>query len=275
MFCNFCGKRIDPEKRVCPFCGQPQEPRTGGNGFWDILTPEANAEKNEPARPPQPPAPPVRSQPNPNSHKRKIGPERIIFSGIVLALLAGSIVLYAVSFSGMKKRLRQVDAALKEIDQHIAEMESEIASFDFPDGEDIAAAPTEAAAEPRETPSTAETNPAETEEAPAAASETPDDTTGSERPKARITAQLGLTGEKEFTIAYEADRAVWKYWADPEWKEIDPDDARFEIDDNTPGLSKLRIIAEDKDLYTKYMCTVIGADGGEEQSDAVPLIEKP
>lgn len=38
MFCKFCGKQIDPATRVCPKCGERQEDRCGGNGFWDILT---------------------------------------------------------------------------------------------------------------------------------------------------------------------------------------------------------------------------------------------
>lgn len=37
MFCKFCGKQVAPSSRVCPYCGEPQEARTGGNGFWDIL----------------------------------------------------------------------------------------------------------------------------------------------------------------------------------------------------------------------------------------------
>ncbi len=37
MFCKFCGKQVAPSDRVCPYCGEPQEARTGGNGFWDIL----------------------------------------------------------------------------------------------------------------------------------------------------------------------------------------------------------------------------------------------
>lgn len=37
MFCKFCGKQVAPSDRVCPYCGETQEARTGGNGFWDIL----------------------------------------------------------------------------------------------------------------------------------------------------------------------------------------------------------------------------------------------
>ena len=37
MFCKFCGKRVDPSAHVCPYCGEPQEARSGGNGFWDIF----------------------------------------------------------------------------------------------------------------------------------------------------------------------------------------------------------------------------------------------
>lgn len=37
MFCKFCGRKIDPTTRLCPQCGERQEDRRGGNGFWDIL----------------------------------------------------------------------------------------------------------------------------------------------------------------------------------------------------------------------------------------------
>lgn len=37
MFCKFCGRKIDPTARLCPHCGERQEDRRGGNGFWDIL----------------------------------------------------------------------------------------------------------------------------------------------------------------------------------------------------------------------------------------------
>lgn len=45
MFCEFCGKKIDPRKRACPYCGQQQTVRSGGNGFWDILSPQVATEK--------------------------------------------------------------------------------------------------------------------------------------------------------------------------------------------------------------------------------------
>lgn len=38
MFCKFCGRQIDPDLRECPYCSERQEARSGGNGFWDILT---------------------------------------------------------------------------------------------------------------------------------------------------------------------------------------------------------------------------------------------
>lgn len=52
MFCKFCGKRIDPAKNVCPYCSAPQELRSGGSGYWDILDDDHTA-----------PLPPTRSVP--------------------------------------------------------------------------------------------------------------------------------------------------------------------------------------------------------------------
>ena len=43
MFCKFCGKQIDPSAHECPYCGELQEARSGGNGFWDILSPQQSA----------------------------------------------------------------------------------------------------------------------------------------------------------------------------------------------------------------------------------------
>lgn len=59
MFCKFCGKRIDPTKDVCPYCSAPQETRSGGSGYWDILDdPAAPASPARPTSAPQPVAPP-------------------------------------------------------------------------------------------------------------------------------------------------------------------------------------------------------------------------
>lgn len=43
MFCKFCGKQIAPSVHECPYCGELQEARSGGNGFWDILSPQRSA----------------------------------------------------------------------------------------------------------------------------------------------------------------------------------------------------------------------------------------
>lgn len=64
MFCKFCGKRIDPSQSVCPYCSTPQEPRSGGNGFWDIL--------DSPARPDVPPVAPPPPAPTDNRLRNAI-----------------------------------------------------------------------------------------------------------------------------------------------------------------------------------------------------------
>lgn len=53
MFCKFCGKQISPAVHECPYCGQLQEPRSGGNGFWDILG-NGNVPGSDSVRPMQP-----------------------------------------------------------------------------------------------------------------------------------------------------------------------------------------------------------------------------
>lgn len=63
MFCKFCGKRIDPTKNVCPYCSAPQETRSGGSGYWDILDdPSVSVSPARPAPAAQPVAPPSDSR---------------------------------------------------------------------------------------------------------------------------------------------------------------------------------------------------------------------
>lgn len=61
MFCKFCGKRIDPTKNVCPYCSAPQETRSGGSGYWDILD-DPSVSPARPAPAAQPVAPPSDSR---------------------------------------------------------------------------------------------------------------------------------------------------------------------------------------------------------------------
>lgn len=111
MFCNFCGKKIAPEDRVCPYCGQAQESRSGGNGFWDILTnpsaaddadPEPVRTVREPVRPMREPAPPMPTPPVPSDRRRrKTGRGILILSIITVVLLLASIALDVLFFPGL------------------------------------------------------------------------------------------------------------------------------------------------------------------------------
>ena len=129
MFCNFCGKKIAPEDRVCPYCGQAQESRSGGNGFWDILTnpsaaddadPEPVRTVREPVRPMREPAPPMPTPPVPSDRRRrKTGRGILILSIITVVLLLASIaldVLLFLNIVGINTKLETISEALTEVD---------------------------------------------------------------------------------------------------------------------------------------------------------------
>ena len=121
MFCNFCGKNIAPEKRVCPYCGQTQNPRRGGNGFWDIFTPQ-----------PEPTVPgeetvPFQAVPKQtefaaeNDRRRRRGRINRIIRIFALALLI-LIVLEVVAFSKLHSQKKMIESLERRIETLETEM---------------------------------------------------------------------------------------------------------------------------------------------------------
>jgi len=112
MFCNFCGKNIAPEKRVCPYCGQTQDPRRGGNGFWDIFTlqPEA-AEPGEEIQ-----AVPKQTEFTTENDRRKrrgwINRIIRIFALVLLILIA----LEVVAFSKLHSQKKMIESLERRIE---------------------------------------------------------------------------------------------------------------------------------------------------------------
>ena len=135
MYCNHCGKNLEPGTVCCPYCGQKAESLSGGTGFWD-LTDEPRSQ--QPAAPQQPmapqqaaqPAPPVRpaasrpeapEQKQPNGTQPQAGNNLIAVVAAVLA--AGALILGAVNLVQVKKLQRNVGAleAARQTEQSAGE----------------------------------------------------------------------------------------------------------------------------------------------------------
>lgn len=99
MFCKFCGKQVAPSDRVCPYCGEPQEARTGGNGFWDILGKEPV--QAVPQTVVKQVAPSVRGDFDGKETKKKGVGSRVlllvVLLGIVCAVILGVVELFTLS----------------------------------------------------------------------------------------------------------------------------------------------------------------------------------
>ena len=135
MYCNHCGKNLEPGTVCCPYCGQKAESLSGGTGFWD-LTDETRSQ--QPAAPQQPmapqqaaqPAPPVRpaasrpeapEQKQPNGTQPQAGNNLIAVVAAVLA--AGALILGAVHLVQVKKLQKNVGAleAARQTEQSAGE----------------------------------------------------------------------------------------------------------------------------------------------------------
>lgn len=138
MYCNHCGKNLEPGTVCCPYCGQKAESLSGGTGFWD-LTDEPRSQ--QPAAPQQPlapqqaaqPAPPVRpaasrpeapEQKQPNGTQLQAGNNLIAVVAVVAAVLAaGALILGAVNLVQVKKLQKNVGAleAARQTEQSAGE----------------------------------------------------------------------------------------------------------------------------------------------------------
>lgn len=127
MYCNHCGKNLEPGTVCCPYCGQKAESLSGGTGFWDLTdeprsqAPQQPAAPQQQAAPQQPtapqPAPPVQpaarrpeapEQKQPNGKQPQGGNNPIAIVAAVLA--AGALILGAVNLVQVKKLQKNVGA---------------------------------------------------------------------------------------------------------------------------------------------------------------------
>lgn len=276
MFCNFCGKKIAPEDRVCPYCGQAQESRSGGNGFWDILAnpsaaddadPEPMRTVREPVRPMREPAPPMPAPPVPSDRRRKRTSRGIlILSIITVVLLLGSIALDVLLFFNIKAKSSDIDEKIGALNTQLAQMNEALG--DMNQSIDAFSKWVIPPSDSSESTDASETTPP-TEE-PQVTDPEADTTQPSETPvnpqaeTADITEQPvsieGGTEKKTFEISYTGDgcTAVWFYLDKTlkgTWVEIKSSDSRFSVVPKD-GYSTLTITSADASVYTKYKCEI-------------------
>lgn len=123
MYCNHCGKNLEPGTVCCPYCGQKAESLSGGTGFWDLTDeprseaagqPKAHQQAAQPMPPVQPAAhrpeapvhAPAPEQKQPAGKQRQNGNSPIAVIAAVLA--AGALILGAVNLVQVKKLQKNV-----------------------------------------------------------------------------------------------------------------------------------------------------------------------
>lgn len=251
MFCTFCGKKMDPSKRVCPSCGQPQEPRSGGNGFWDILEDQPKETAATPV--PQSAAAPRKTTPPAaaaKGRKKKGSLPRRILSVVTAALLLILMGLEAFAFSErlrLDRKLEELGTEIIRANQRLDTLEQQLAGL-ISNQEESA---------PQETYA-----PIATE-----ASNAGGDTF-------KVPPQWDAQGCQFYTeYAVWVKDVSWEYMdGQGIWQPISSQDSRFR-QTNEAGCSTLKILEEDKELFTQYRCVLLLEDGDEFRSEPVRLLK--
>lgn len=129
MYCNHCGKNLEPGTVCCPYCGQKAESLSGGTGFWDLTDEPRSQTPQQQAAQPAPPAPPVRpaasrpeapEQKQPNGTQPQAGNNLLAVVAAVLA--AGALILGAVNLVQVKKLQKNVrELAARQTEQSAGE----------------------------------------------------------------------------------------------------------------------------------------------------------
>ncbi len=123
MFCRFCGKQVDPSSRVCPYCGETQEARTGGNGFWDILGKEPmQAVPQTVAKPIETPAYEDSDRKEPK--KKGVG-SRALLPTVILGIVC-TVILGVVELSTLGTLKKEMTAALRKNETAIQALEEKM-----------------------------------------------------------------------------------------------------------------------------------------------------
>lgn len=123
MFCKFCGKQVAPSDRVCPYCGEPQEARTGGNGFWDILGREPV--QAVPQTVVKQVAPSIRGDFDGKETKKKGVGSRVLLL-VVLLGIACTVILGVVELSTLGTLKKEMTAAVRKNETAIQALEEKM-----------------------------------------------------------------------------------------------------------------------------------------------------
>lgn len=123
MFCKFCGKQVAPSDRVCPYCGEPQEARTGGNGFWDILGKEPVQAVSQAVV--KQVAPSVRGDFDGKETKKKGVGSRVLLL-VVLLGIACAVILGVVELSTLGTLKKEMTAAVLKNETAIQALEEKM-----------------------------------------------------------------------------------------------------------------------------------------------------
>ena len=133
MYCNHCGKNLEPGTVCCPYCGQKAESLSGGTGFWDLTdeprsqTPQQQAAQPAPPAPPAPPVRPAASRPEAPEQKQPNGTQpqagNNLLAVVAAVLAAGALILGAVNLVQVKKLQKNVRelAAARQTEQSAGE----------------------------------------------------------------------------------------------------------------------------------------------------------
>lgn len=123
MFCKFCGKQVAPSDRVCPYCGEPQEARTGGNGFWDILGKEPV--QAVPQTVVKQVAPSIRGDFDGKETKKK-GVGSWVLLLVVILGIACAVILGVVELSTLGTLKKEMTAAVRKNETAIQALEEKM-----------------------------------------------------------------------------------------------------------------------------------------------------
>lgn len=123
MICKFCGKQVAPSDRVCPYCGEPQEARTGGNGFWDILGREPV--QAVPQTVVKQVAPSVRGDFDGKETKKK-GVGSWVLLLVVILGIACTVILGVVELSTLGTLKKEMTAAVRKNETAIQALEEKM-----------------------------------------------------------------------------------------------------------------------------------------------------
>lgn len=283
MFCGFCGKKIDPEESVCPYCGQPQESRNGGNGFWDLLSPQAEPaeDSRETVRPPlegfaEQPSPRKQAK---DGRKKNSKANRGVRT-IILILLVVSVALEILAFcrvNGQRTMLDNLQRSMESQQKLLEEIEREN-RYPTQDTQVFATMPSETDAAEADTTAAGEETGENASPAPETAAEAigldgQADDAFLEQPSDCVWGENN--NQFEVKLQPKARVEAWQYYdkQSQQWQKIKDDDKRFEMSENA-GLAILKVLENREELFTQYQCIVTDADGHTHESSVVRL-QKP